>query len=87
MGFVDLKSFSSGAAREIGGDAAAEFVDKLGLKDLVGILENPPPGVDELVALSEVTSARELNFTCLTNANTQNKNENVLFFSTFDFVS
>ena len=46
----DLK----GAAAEVGGQAAADLVDKLGLGDFVAILENPPPGVDELVALSEV---------------------------------
>eukprot|EP00614_Pseudopedinella_elastica_P014875 CAMPEP_0172583242 /NCGR_PEP_ID=MMETSP1068-20121228/2841_1 /TAXON_ID=35684 /ORGANISM="Pseudopedinella elastica, Strain CCMP716" /LENGTH=791 /DNA_ID=CAMNT_0013376951 /DNA_START=116 /DNA_END=2491 /DNA_ORIENTATION=+ len=44
----------TGAAEEIGGTAAADFVDRLGLTDLTNILKEPPPGIDELVALSQV---------------------------------
>jgi arsenite-transporting ATPase len=42
------------AARDVGGQAAADFVDKLGLKDFAKLLETPPPGIDEIVALSDV---------------------------------
>lgn len=50
LGAFDL----AGAAREVGGQAGADFVDKLGLSAFVRLLESPPPGVDELVALQEV---------------------------------
>eukprot|EP00613_Pedinella_sp_CCMP2098_P075329 CAMPEP_0171912298 /NCGR_PEP_ID=MMETSP0993-20121228/10973_1 /TAXON_ID=483369 /ORGANISM="non described non described, Strain CCMP2098" /LENGTH=815 /DNA_ID=CAMNT_0012546069 /DNA_START=46 /DNA_END=2493 /DNA_ORIENTATION=+ len=59
LGAFDL----AGAAREVGGQAGADFVDRLGLSDFVRILESPPPGVDELVALQEVLKlSREGNY-------------------------
>uniref|UniRef100_A0A7S2B6R7 ArsA/GET3 Anion-transporting ATPase-like domain-containing protein n=1 Tax=Octactis speculum TaxID=3111310 RepID=A0A7S2B6R7_9STRA len=41
-------------AKEIGGQAGADFASNLGLDEFAGILRNPPPGVDELVALNAV---------------------------------
>lgn len=41
-------------AKAEGGDATASLVNQLNLEEFAGVLDNAPPGTDELVALSKV---------------------------------
>lgn len=44
-------------AKADGGDAAAGMIGQLKLEEFAGVLDNAPPGTDELVALSKVCVA------------------------------
>lgn len=42
------------------GDTTAGLVDQLNLEEFAGVLDNAPPGTDELVALSKVRQHRAI---------------------------
>lgn len=45
-------------AKADAGDATAGLVNQLNLEEFAGVLDNAPPGTDELVALSKVRTTR-----------------------------
>ena len=54
----NLETFDIGRLAEAL-QVSPELLESLGLSELSGILNNPPPGLDELVALSNVFDATE----------------------------